>query len=182
MSDSPTVAEAYLVDLVRSYRNYKVLGERALAQISDADLHTLVDPDANSVAIVVRHVAGNLRSRFTDFLTSDGEKPDRNRDAEFEMLEPASRDQLMEWWQTGWQVTLDSIEGLTAADLERIVYIRGEPFLVIEALNRSISHTAYHIGQIVTLGRHFASSNWKILSVPRRASKQLAEEGPTVTV
>jgi Protein of unknown function (DUF1572) len=161
---------AFLKDIVRSYHNYKVLGERAIAQVSDADLHTLIDSDANSIAIIVKHVAGNLRSRFTDFLTTDGEKGDRNRDAEFEMPDRVSREVMLGWWNTGWDAALKSVERLTPADLARTVYIRGEAFLVAEALNRSITHTAYHVGQIVTLARHFAGSNWKTLSIPRGQS------------
>lgn len=167
--------DAYLTDVVRTYRHYKALGDSAIAQVADADLHTLVDPDANSIAIVMQHVAGNLRSRFREFLTSDGEKPDRDRDAEFEMPEPTSREQIMADWNAGWSVTLASVESLTPADLERTISIRGEAFLVAEALNRSITHTAYHIGQIVTLARHFAGSGWRILSIPRRQSARFAQ-------
>ena len=166
--------DAYLKDVVRTYRHYKSLGDAAIAQVADADLHTLVDPDANSLAIIVKHVAGNLRSRFTEFLTSDGEKPDRDRDAEFEMPEPTSRERILADWSAGWSVTLASVEALTPADLDRTITIRGEAFLVVEALNRSITHTAYHVGQIVTLARHFAGSNWRILSIPRRQSAQFA--------
>ncbi|MEO8260540.1 MAG: DUF1572 family protein [Acidobacteriota bacterium] len=162
--------DAFLNDIVRTYRHYKALGDGALAQVADANLHTLIDADANSIAIVVQHVAGNLRSRFRDFLTSDGEKPDRDRDAEFEMPEERPRAQILAAWEAGWSVALASVEALTPADLDRTVSIRGEAFLVAEALNRSITHTAYHVGQIVTLARHFASSEWRIMSIPRRQS------------
>jgi hypothetical protein len=165
--------DAYLNDVVRTYRHYKTLGDGAIAQVADADLHTLVDPDANSIAIVMKHVAGNLRSRFRDFLTSDGEKPDRDRDAEFEMPEQTSRDQIVADWNAGWAVALAAIEALTPPDLERTVSIRGEAFLVVEALNRSITHTAYHVGQMVTLARHFAGSKWRIMSIPRRQSARV---------
>ena len=161
---------AYLEDLIRTYRNYKSLGEGAMAQISDADLHTLVDADANSIAIVVKHVAGNLRSRFTDFLTSDGEKPDRNRDDEFEMPERMSRAEILQGWNQAWAVAMASIEALTPADLERTIHIRGEAFLVAEALNRSVTHTAYHVGQIVLLAKHFAGPTWTSLSIPKGRS------------
>ena len=127
--------DVYLRDMVRTFRNYKTLGERAMAQVSDADLHTLVDPDANSIALVVKHVAGNLRSRFRDFLTADGEKPDRNRDSEFEMPARAARAELTQWWESAWAVVLASIEALAPTDLDRTVYIRGEAFVVVEALN-----------------------------------------------
>jgi Protein of unknown function (DUF1572) len=162
--------DAFLKDVVRSYHNYKLLGERAMAQVPDADLHTLIDSDANSIAVIVKHVAGNLRSRFTDFLTSDGEKADRDRDGEFEMPDRVSREVMLDWWNGGWAAVLEAVEALTPADLARTIYIRGEAFLVAEALNRSITHTAYHVGQIVTLARHFAGSDWKTLSIPRGQS------------
>ena len=162
------VRDAYLKDLVRTYRTYKALGERAMAQVSDADLCTLVDAEANSIAIIVKHIAGNLRSRFRDFLTTDGDKPDRNRDAEFELLEAVSREQMLQWWNQGWAVALTSVEALAPAALERTIYIRGEPFLVVEALSRSVTHTAYHVGQIVWLAKHFAGARWKSLSIPKK--------------
>ena len=138
-----------------------------MAQVSDADLHTLVDPDANSLALIVKHVGGNLRSRFTEFLTADGEKPDRNRDGEFEMGARASRAEIMAWWESGWSAALGSIDALTPEDLGRSVSIRGEAFLVVEALNRSVTHTAYHVGQIVLLAKHLAGAGWKSLSIPK---------------
>jgi uncharacterized damage-inducible protein DinB len=165
------VTSGYLVDLVRTFRNYKALGDGALSQVSDDDLHTLVDRDANSIAVIVKHLAGNLRSRFTDFLTTDGEKPDRDRDAEFEMAERVSRDDINGWWEEGWASALASIESLTPEDLERTVTIRGEPFHVVEALNRLATHAAYHVGQIVLLAKHFAGPNWKSLSIPKGQSK-----------
>lgn len=164
--------DVYLRDVVRTFRNYKALAAGALAQVADADLHTLVDPDANSIAIVMKHVAGNLRSRFRDFLTTDGEKPDRDRDAEFEMPAQASRDELLASWNSGWTTALSTIEALTPEDLERTVYIRGEAFAVVEALNRSATHTAYHVGQIVFLAKHLAGRDWKTLSIPKRQSAQ----------
>ena len=161
---------AYLQDMVRMYRNYRTLAERAVAQISDDDLHTLVDPDANSIAIIIRHVGGNLRSRFTDFLTTDGEKPDRHRDTEFEMPARATREQLMREWETGWSAALSALEALQPEDLDRTVHIRGEAFLVVEALSRSVTHTAMHVGQIVLLAKHFAGSSWRSLSIPKGQS------------
>src|SRR5918992_2886763 len=116
------LGEVYLRSILRTYRMYKDLGERAIAQVpSEADLHRQIDPDSNSIAIMVKHVAGNLRSRFRDFLTSDGEKPDRNRDAEFEESDAVSRDQILRWWNDGWRVVLDAIEALEPDDLERTV-------------------------------------------------------------
>ena len=162
----------HLRDVLRTFRNYKALGEGAIAQVSDADLHRLIDPDANSIAIIAKHVGGNLRSRFGDFLTTDGEKPTRNRDTEFELDRPATRDEIMAWWNTGWQVALDALDALAPDDLMRTIHIRGEAFAVVEALNRSAAHTAYHVGQIVFLAKHFAGANWKSLSIPKGQSAQ----------
>jgi hypothetical protein len=164
------VREIYLRDIARTYRNQKALGERAIAQVPDEHLHTLLDPDANSVAIIVKHLAGNLRSRFTDFLTTDGEKPDRNRDAEFEMPAAASRAEMLQWWESGWAAALGAIDALTPADLDRTVYIRREAFAVVEALNRLATHAAYHVGQIVLLAKHFAGPGWTSLSIPKGRS------------
>lgn len=175
MTAHDALASHCLADLVRTYRNYKALGDNTLAQVPDADLHTLLDPDANSIAVIVKHLAGNLRSRFTDFLTSDGEKPDRNRDAEFEMPERASREEILAMWEGGWAIALGSIESLAPGDLERTVTIRGEPFLVVETLNRLATHTAYHVGQMVLLAKHFAGPAWKSLSIPKGQSKQHAK-------
>ena len=166
------LADAYLRDIVRTYKNYKALGDRALAQTPDEHLHTELDANSNSIAVIVKHVGGNLRSRFRDFLTTDGEKPDRDRDAEFEPSAHASRAEILKWWEAGWDAALGSIEALALADLERAITIRGEAFLVVEALNRSVTHTAYHVGQMVYLARHFAGPAWKTLSIPKGASKQ----------
>jgi hypothetical protein len=166
---------AYLVDIARAFNNYKALGDGALAQVGDDDLYTRVDPDANSIAHLVKHVGGNLESRFRDFLTTDGEKPDRDRDAEFELSERPSRAELLGTWTSGWRTTLAAIEALTAADLERTVTIRGEAFLVVEALDRAVTHTAYHVGQITFLAKHFAGPRWKTLSVPKGQSRQFAK-------
>jgi hypothetical protein len=173
--ESP-LATAYLRDTLRTYRSYKALGEGAISQVrADADLHTLLDSDSNSIAIIVKHVAGNLRSRFRDFLTADGEKPDRDRDGEFEMTDAVSRQDILEWWNEGWAVAMEALEALGPEDLERTVYIRGEAFLVVEALNRSVTHTAYHVGQIVYLARHLAWPEWKSLSIPRGKSADAAK-------
>ena len=164
--------DLYLRDIARTFRNYKKLAERAMDQTSDENLHALVDPEANSIALAMKHVAGNLRSRFTDFLTSDGEKPDRNRDTEFEMPARASRAEIMAWWEKGWSAALNSIDAVGPGDFDRTIYIRGEGLLVLEALNRSVTHTAYHVGQIVLLAKHFAGANWKSLSIPKGQSAQ----------
>lgn len=169
-----TLAEIYLADIRRTFRNYKALGDAALGRTPDAHLHTELDRNSNSVAVIVKHVAGNLRSRFRDFMTSDGEKPDRNRDGEFEMPARASREEIVAWWEDGWAVVLGSIDALTPGDLERTITIRGEAFQVIEALNRSAAHTAYHVGQMVYLARHFAGDSWKTLSIPKGQSAQFS--------
>ena len=162
-----------LIDGIRAeYRRYKALGEAALDQVRDDELSKAGSPGENSLAVICWHLSGNLRSRFTDFLTTDGEKPDRDRDAEFEMADRVSRDELRGWWDEGWAIALASIESLTPGDLERIVTIRGESFHVVEALNRLATHAAYHVGQIVLLAKHFAGPNWKSLSIPKGQSKQ----------
>jgi hypothetical protein len=170
-----SLAETYLTDVVRTFRNYKALGDSALAQTPDAHLNTELDANSNSVAVIVKHVAGNLRSRFRDFLTTDGEKPDRNRDGEFEIPSQPSRDEILRWWEDGWAVALRSIQALTPADIERTVTIRGEAFQVVEALNRSAAHTAYHVGQMVYLARHFAGAGWTTLSIPKGQSAQYSK-------
>ena len=166
------VGDAYLKDLVYTYRNYQSLADRALSQLRTAeDFHAVIGPGSNSIAIVMKHLAGNLRSRFRDFLTSDGEKPDRNRDGEFEMATPLSRAELLEGWNEGWTIAMNAIESLTAADLERTIYIRGKGMLVVEALNRSATHTAYHVGQIVFLVRHLTWPDWTPLTIPKGKSE-----------
>ena len=170
---STKVADAYLRNIVRTYRTYREMAERAIEQVpSEEDLNRELDESSNSIAIIARHMSGNLRSRFRDFLTSDGEKPDRNRDAEFETEGPISREQLLQSWNAAWEIAMSSIEALSANDLERTIRIRGEELLVVEALNRSVTHAAYHVGQIVYLARHFASPNWKTLSIPKARSAE----------
>lgn len=174
--DDRTLREAYLRDIVRTYRNHKVLGERAIAQLQrDEDLHAQIDPGSNSIAVIVKHLSGNLRSRLRDFLTADGEKPDRQRDAEFEMPEHVGRVELLRWWNEAWAVALGTLDALKPEDLERTVYIRGEEFLAIEALNRNATHTAYHVGQIVYLARHFAAQDWNSLSIPKGKSAEYSK-------
>jgi uncharacterized protein DUF1572 len=171
---SQDLAVACLRDIVRTFRNYKTLGEKAIAQTPDDGLHRELDANSNSIAVIVKHVGGNLRSRFRDFLATDGEKPDRDRDGEFRMPEPATRAQVMQWWEDGWSTALGAIESLTPDDLTRTVHIRGEAFLVVEALNRSITHTSYHVGQIVYLARHCAGPAWKPLTIPKGESAKAA--------
>ena len=173
---SDALSKAYLADTLRSFRMYKKLGDAAIAQVvADADLLRQIDPDSNSIATVVKHIGGNLRSRFTDFLTTDGEKPDRDRDGEFETPRDdaaPSREEILGWWESGFAVALASIESLQPDDLTRTVYIRREPFLVVEAINRLVTHLAYHVGQIVYVARHLAGDRWTTLSIPKGQSKQ----------
>jgi len=163
--------ETYLIDIRRTYRTYRKLAESAIAQVSDEHLHTALGVEDNSIAVVMQHVAGNLRSRFSGFLTSDGEKPDRNRDAEFESRPDADRSELLDEWDAAWAILLGELDALRPEDLDRTVHIRYEPFTVVEALNRSVTHTAYHVGQIVYLAKHLAA-NWKTLSIPRGKSAE----------
>ena len=160
---------SYLQDSLVVLRVYKSLGERAMAQVSDEHLQLAIDPQSNSIAIIVKHLAGNMRSRWTDFLATDGEKPDRNRDSEFEAL-PATRAALMELWETGWRCVFAALEPLKDSDLERTVYIRNEPHSVMQAINRQVAHYALHIGQIIFLAKHLQSSRWVSLSIPRGKS------------
>ena len=166
-----SIIENYHLDALQSFRNYKKLAERAIEQISDEDFATTIDAESNSVALIVKHVAGNLRSRWTDFLTSDGEKDFRNRDAEFEMTGD-TRESLMKFWEEGWKTLFENIEPLTVEDFSKTVTIRGESHTLAEAINRQLTHYAYHIGQIVFLAKHLKSSEWKTLSVPRNKSGQ----------
>ena len=170
------VGAAYLKDVVRQYQLYKGYVDKALPRVPDANLHTELDANSNSIAVIVKHVAGNLRSRYRDFLTTDGEKPDRHRDTEFEMPEQASRDEIVRWWDDGWSIAFASIEALTPDDLGRAITIRGEQYLVIEALNRSVAHAASHVGQIVYLARHFAGDAWTSLTIPKGASASIKGE------
>lgn len=155
------------------FRYYKKLGERAMEQCPEAGLFATPDPESNSIAIIVKHMAGNMRSRWTDFLTSDGEKFDRNRDSEFEDA-PKTRAELIALWERGWKILLDALEAMTDADLTRTVLIRTEPHSVTQAINRQIAHYSYHVGQTVFLARHFAaqSGEWKSLTIPRKKSAE----------
>ena len=166
-----SIIQNYQADAIQSFRNYKKLAERAIEQVSDEEFFAAIDAEANSIAVLVKHIGGNLRSRWTDFLTSDGEKADRNRDAEFELVGD-TRESLIGYWETGWQTLFDAIEPLTPDDLSRTITIRGEPHTVVEAINRQLTHYSYHIGQIVLLAKHFRSTDWVTLSVPRNRSAE----------
>jgi hypothetical protein len=160
---------SHVEDSLSLFHYYKKLGEGAIAQVTDEQLFVTLDPEMNSIALIVKHMAGNLRSRWTDFLTSDGEKPDRNRDSEFEEP-PATRAALMEMWELGWACLFTALEPLSETDSSRTVKIRGEVHSVMQAINRQLCHYAYHIGQVVFLAKHLQSTQWKSLSVPRGGS------------
>jgi hypothetical protein len=160
---------SYLEDSLTLFRYCKKQAEGAMAQVTDEQLFAALDPEANSIAIVVKHMVGNMRSRWTDFLTSDGEKPDRNRDTEFEDA-PPTREALMALWQAGWDCVFHALEPLSEADVDRRVTIRGEAHSVMQAINRQIAHYSYHVGQIVLLAKHYQHSQWRSLSVPRGKS------------
>lgn len=164
---------SYLEDSYSVLRHYKGLAERAMAQVPDEDLFKPLNGEANSIAVTVKHMAGNMRSRWTDFLTTDGEKPDRNRDSEF-VDPPDTRAALMELWEEGWSRLFAAIEPLTEQDLGRTVTIRSEPHSVMQAINRQLAHYANHVGQIVLLAKHFAGGNWKSLTIPRNQSSAFA--------
>jgi Protein of unknown function (DUF1572) len=162
---------SYLVDSLDLFRFYKKMAEKAMAQVNDEHLFAVLDGEMNSIAIIVKHMAGNMRSRWTDFLTSDGEKPDRDRDSEFEDA-PATREALLAAWDNGWQCLFGALEPLSEADLQRTVTIRGEAHSVMQAINRQTAHYSYHVGQIVLLAKHFKHDEWETLSVPRRKSSE----------
>jgi len=162
----------YLEEARRQLRGHKRMGEGAMSQLRDEDFFVTLDPEANSIAILVKHLAGNMRSRFTDFLTSDGEKPHRFRDREFEISAAATRAEVMSWWEEGWTCVFNAIDPLKPEDVMRVVAIRGEPHTVLQAINRQIAHYAQHIGQIVFLAKHFRSKEWQTLSIPRGKSEE----------
>jgi hypothetical protein len=164
------IGAMYIDEAFRSLRGHKRLADDAIAQLSDQQFFAVPDAESNSVAIMVKHMAGNMRSRFTDFLTTDGEKLDRNRDQEFVMASDATRAQILETWERHWQLVFDTINGLSAGDMAREVTIRGESHSVLQAINRQVTHYSYHVGQIVFLAKHWKAAEWKTLSVPKGAS------------
>ena len=165
------IEKHYLDDTLLQLRKLKDQAEKAIAQIDDQQFFALLDPDANSIAIVMKHMAGNMRSRWTDFLTSDGEKPDRHRDGEF-IVEGEARAQVVAAWEDGWERVFGAVSALKPEDLDRTVRIRGEAHTVLEAINRQVTHYAAHVGQIVLLAKHFAGPRWKTLSIPKGQSQQ----------
>ncbi len=166
------IAALYLDEAFRSLRGTKRLAEGAMAQLSDDQFFAMPSEESNSVAIIVKHMTGNMRSRFTDFLTSDGEKPDRNRDQEFITRDAETRADLMRSWEVGWKLVLDTAKSLRPDDLTRTVTIRAEPHSVLQAINRQVTHYAYHAGQIAFLAKHWKGADWQTLSVPKGQSEQ----------
>lgn len=166
------LASHYLDEVQRQLRGYKRLGEGAMAQLQDQELFVTLDPESNSVAVLVKHLAGNMRSRFTDFLTTDGEKPDRHRDQEFELKPDTTRADVTRWWKEGWGYVFSAVAALRPEDLLRTVIIRAEPHTVMQALNRALAHYAAHTAQIIFLAKHLRSSQWQTLSVPRGKSEE----------
>jgi Protein of unknown function (DUF1572) len=166
---SSQIIENYLKDAIESFRNYKKLADKSIAQVSDEEFFRQIDEESNSIAIIVKHIAGNQISRWTDFLTSDGEKEFRNRDSEF-VSKNDTRESLLAMWERGWQVLFAANEPLKVEDFEKIITIRGQNHTICEAFNRQLMHYAYHIGQIAFLAKHFRSTDWKTLSVPKNKS------------
>ena len=169
---------SYIKDSIDLFRYYKNLAERAMAQCPDAALFATLDAESNSISVIVKHMSGNMRSRWSDFLTTDGEKPDRNRDTEFEEP-PKTRADLLELWERGWKYVFDALQPLTEADITRTVTIRNEPHSVMQAINRQVAHYAHHIGQILFLAKHLtftSTGKWQSLSVPRGQSKQFTAD------
>jgi Protein of unknown function (DUF1572) len=175
-SPAMDLAAHFLADSLKVARHYKQLAEKALAQVEDGEFFTPLDGENNSAAVVVKHLGGNLRSRWRDFLSSDGEKPDRDRDGEFEVGEGASRRELMALWEEGWGHLVGTLSALAPEDVGKSVTIRGEPHTVVEAIHRQLAHTAYHVGQIVVLARHFRGADWQTLSIARGRSAEFNDK------
>lgn len=171
MSDQ-SLAQHYLDDALHTFRDQKKLAERAFGQITDADFFAALDDESNSIAINVKHMAGNMISRWTEFLTTDGEKPERDRDIEFVMMPGTTKGEMLAYWDKGWKCVFAAVEPLSPEDLMRTVRIRGQDHTVVQAINRQLSHYAYHIGQIVFLAKHFKAGDWQSLSVPRNRSAE----------
>jgi uncharacterized protein DUF1572 len=172
------LASSYLDEVRRQLRGHKRMAEAAMAQLDDKSFFATIDAGSNSVAVLAKHIAGNARSRFTDFLTSDGEKADRYRDREFEISTTTSRGEVMRWWEESWATIFGTIDALKPEDVTRTITIRQEPHTVMQALNRALAHYAQHIGQIVFLAKHLRSAEWKTLSIPRGKSEEFKTATP----
>jgi hypothetical protein len=167
-----SLAKHYLEDSIANFHGYKKLAEKAFAQVSDEQFFHTLDVESNSIAVIIKHMVGNMLSRWTDFLTSDGEKPDRNRDMEFVIAPSATREDFINEWERGWACVFHALESLQPEDLMRTVLIRGEAHTVVKAINRQMTHYGYHTGQIVFLAKHFKSAEWQSLSIPRNRSAE----------
>jgi hypothetical protein len=165
------IEQQFLQDAALQFRKLKTQADNALGQTSDEHFFATLDPEANSIALIMKHMAGNMRSRWTDFLTTDGEKPDRHRDTEFETIATDSRASITARWEEGWTRLFDAVGSLSVADLSKTVRVRGEAHTVLEAINRQMTHYAAHVGQIVLLAKHYAGSQWQTLSIPKGKSK-----------
>src|SRR2546425_9451519 len=172
MMNDQSLGQHYLDDALQRFRDYKKLAERAFEQISDEEFFRTLDEESNSIAINMKHMAGNMLSRWTNFLTTDGEKPERDRDMEFVMLPQTTKAEMVAYWDKGWKCVFDAVEPLKPEDLMRTVSIRGQDHTVVQAINRQLAHYAYHVGQIVYLAKHFKSADWQSLSVPRNRSAE----------
>ena len=168
---SESILQRFINDTLQAFQSYKKMAEKVLVQVSDEEFFHVVDAESNSLAVIVKHIGGNLRSRWTDFLTTDGEKEDRLRDGEF-ISEGDTRANIMELWDTGWAALIATFESLRPEDLDKIVTIRTEEYTVVRAAVRSLAHTSSHIGQIVFLAKHLRSTDWKNLSIPRNSSEE----------
>ena len=167
---SEAIVRNYHEDSIASLKSYKKLADKAIAQLKDEEYFVTLDEESNSIAVVMKHMAGNMFSRWTDFLTTDGEKPNRNRDYEFVIQANTTKDDVRDYWDRGWQCVFAALDPLQIEDLEKRVFIRGEEHTVVEAINRQLMHYAYHIGQIVYLAKHFRATAWSSLSIPRNRS------------
>jgi len=172
MAEEGGFAAVYYDEVRRSFRGYKRMADAALAQFSDPEFFHLPDPESNSAAQIVKHIAGNLRSRWKDFLTTDGEKPDRDRDQEFVLTAADTRQELMRRWEESFQIVFDNIASLEPEDFQKTVTIRGEPHTILQAMNRSLMHTAYHVGQILYVGKHLRGTEWIVQSIPKGKSAE----------
>jgi uncharacterized damage-inducible protein DinB len=166
------IGRRYLDDAVGEFRKYKKYADRAVAQVSDDEFFRQIDRESNSIALIMKHISGNQHSRWKDFLTTDGEKPDRDRDTEFERFDSDTKEKLLARWEEGWRLLFEALAPLTGEDLQRTVSIRGEAHTVLQAIQRQLTHYASHVGQIVFLAKHLAGDRWKTLSIPRGKSRQ----------
>jgi hypothetical protein len=169
---SEAIVQNYCEDAIAALKAYKKLTEKAIAQMKDEEFFVTLDEESNSVAVIMKHMAGNMFSRWTDFLTTDGEKPDRNRDMEFVIVANTTKADVLDYWERGWACVFAAIEPLKLEDFEKTVMIRGEPHTIVQAINRQLMHYSYHIGQIVYLAKHFRSTQWNSLSIPRNKSAE----------